>query len=392
MNIIFYRYHSICEPDYIDAFGKLGVTVIEDMDGTTGNFGVNEKMVRLGNMIADNCPLFVFSINFFPFISLVCNRLGIMYVTESVDCPVFEIFDQSILGEFNRVFLFDKKQYETLRSYQPKGIFYLPLGGAVERVSGLLGDTDSYKYDASLVGSLYKEKDPFLKLKLTEDENDRISSLIDEQMNSGTDGLGYIEESLTEDVVKNIKDKAESFYPSDRSVMPLDRYVAINDFISPHIAYLERVNILNDLAQNSEGEVHLFTQSDTSDLSRKVHVHGGVNTLTEMPFVFRQSRINLNITMRSIQTGIPQRVWDVLACGGFLITNDQPEIHDYFKVGYHLETYKNRQELMEKVNYYLEHDEERIEIARNGYAEVVEKHSVLQRVIAIIKVIMSTVG
>ena len=390
MNIIFYRYHSICEPDYIDAFGKLGVSVVEDIDGTNGKLSVNDKMVRLGNMIAENRPLFVFSINYFPFISLVCNRLRVMYVTESVDCPVFEIFDKSVLGEYNRVFLFDKKQHETLREFQPQGIFYLPLGGAVDRVSNLLGDTCDYKYDISLVGSLYKEKDPFLKLRLGKDEKERIDSLALEQIKTGTDGLGYIEEMLTDKEVLSLKNGAEGFYPSDRSVMPLDRYVAINDYISPHIAYLERVRILNDLAEYCDDEVHLFTQSDTSDLSKKLRVHGGVNSLTEMPFVFRQSRINLNITMRSIQTGIPQRVWDVLACGGFLITNDQPEIHDYFKVGYHLETYSDIEELKEKAAYYLRHDEERREIAKNGYAEVAEKHSVLHRVMAMIKVIMSS--
>ena len=172
--------------------------------------------------------------------------------------------------------------------------------------------------------------------------------------------------------------------------MPLDRYVAINDFISPHIAFIERKQILNDLAEKKLGQVHFFTQSDTSCLCRKIHVHSGVNTLTEMPFVFRHSKINLNITMRSIQTGIPQRIWDVLASGGFLISNDQPEIYDYFKPGYHLETYRDLDELTEKIQYYLEHEEERAKIAQNGYEEVLENHSVLQRVMSMIKVIMSS--
>ena len=63
-----------------------------------------------------------------------------------------------------------------------------------------------------------------------------------------------------------------------------------------------------------------------------VIVHGGVDTLKEMPKVFRQSKINLNLSTRSIKTGIPQRVWDILGAGGFLITNYQNELNKYFEI------------------------------------------------------------
>ena len=110
MNIIFYRYNSICEPDYIDAFKRLGVDVIEDMDGIDISLDVGVKITKLGNMIAEKRPLFIFSINFFPFLSILCQRLGIIYVAVSVDCPVFEIYHSSIKNSVNRVFLFDRKQ------------------------------------------------------------------------------------------------------------------------------------------------------------------------------------------------------------------------------------------------------------------------------------------
>ena len=153
------------------------------------------------------------------------------------------------------------------------------------------------------------------------------------------------------------------------------------------MAYLERVKLLNSIARKTDYKMHLFTRSDTSDLDKSVCVHKGVSTLKEMPFVFRQSKINLNFTMRSIQTGIPQRIWDVMACKGFLITNDQPEIHEYFTVGKHLETYESVEELLEKINYYLTHDDEREKIANSGYEEVVARHDILQRIISIIAVI-----
>ncbi len=385
MKIIFYRYRSICEPDFIGAFKKLGITVVEDTDGMDSSLSVTERMSRLGNFIADNTPMFVFSINFFPFIAMVCERIGVKYVAESVDCPVLTIFHKAMQSKFNKVFLFDYRQYEDAGKINPDGIFYLPLGAPVERTTEKLGDTDGYKYDVSFVGSLYKEKDPYLDLNLQEAYKKRFGGLFRQQMDSTSYGLEIVESTIDQEDVETIMGADEGFHPSVEDAFNIDNYVAVNEYLSPHIAYLERVEILNSIAANSACRVDFFTQSDTSDLNDNVVTHGGADSLNEMPFIFRQSRINLNITMRSIQTGIPQRIWDVLACGGFLLTNDQPELHEYFEVGKHLEVYRNRQELMDKIDYYLKHEDVRKEIAINGYREVCEKHTVLHRVMSMIK-------
>ncbi len=388
MNIIFYRYSSVCEPDFIDAFKSLGINVVEDRDGSQIQGNVDLKMRHLGDMIAEHKPMFVFSINFFPFISILCNRLKVKYVAESVDCPVFELYDNAIMGEYNRIFLFDYKQYESLNKYNPSGVFYLPLGAPAKRTTKLLEKEEDFLFDISFVGSLYKEKDPYLRTSLSGTKKKRLGGLINEQMIKSSGGLDYIEENLTDSDIADIKASDTGFYSTDRSLMNLDRFVAINDYISPHIAYLERISLLNEIAEKTGREIHLFTKSETSDLNKKIHFHGGVSTLVEMPCVFRQSKINLNMTMRSIQTGLPQRIWDVLACRGFLITNDQLEVSEYFKVGYHLETYRDKKELIDKINYYMIHEDERCRIAQRGYEEVAARHTVLQRVVSIVKVIL----
>lgn len=99
-----------------------------------------------------------------------------------------------------------------------------------------------------------------------------------------------------------------------------------------------------------------------------------------MPKVFRMSRINLNLTIPNIVTGIPLRVWDVLGSGGFLLTNYQAEIPLYLENKKDLVCFEDLRELQELVAYYLAHDEERREIARHGYETVKERHSYRARV------------
>lgn len=386
MNVVFYRYRSICEPDYLDAFKSIGLNVVEDIDGMSGDVCLDEKINNLGMLIAQNKPLFVFSINYYPFISIVCEKLHVFYIAVTVDCPVFEIFNTTIRNGFNRLFLFDKEQFNMVRKENPNYIFHLPLGAAPQRLDKILENVKGYMYDISFVGSLYNEKDPLQSIRfLPDDLVNIIDNAIDDQMRGDVFGHSCLDMIINEDLVNRLKELDNDFYPSDMSVFDISHYVAINDYLCPHFTYKERVAILDMLSEKCGGKVHLFTNSNTKDILNKVEIHSGVDSLKEMPLIFKLSKINLNITVRSIASGLPQRIWDVLACGGFLITNYQPEIDEYFKNGEQIVTYNSYEELVDKVNYYMVHDKEREKIAYNGYCLVKEKGKVVDRVLEMIR-------
>lgn len=69
----------------------------------------------------------------------------------------------------------------------------------------------------------------------------------------------------------------------------------------------------------------------------------------------------------------------MLGAGGFLITNYQPELDLYFEPDRDLVVFESKQELAKKVSYYLEHEEIRREIAKNGYEKVKLNHSYKKR-------------
>ena len=387
MNIVFCRYRNVCESDHIEAFKALGINVVEVYINELGTDTIEDKAAAIASIVRQNTPMFVFSINYFPYLSIVCQGLGIKYVSVSVTCPMMEIYSTTIRNSCNRVFLFDYEQYLSIHDENPEGIFYLPLGAGTSRIDNLLKGESGYLYDVSFVGSLYNEKDPFSALKISDSSRNRYESLMRQQIKSCSYNQDLLENSISDEDVKEIKNAATDFYPSELSVRDMSRFVAINNYLSPHMTYLERVDILNSLAEGlPSNKVHLFTKSDTSKLNSVV-IHGGVATLTEMPIVFKKSRINLNLTTRSIKTGLPQRIWEILASEGFLLTNYQDEIPEYFEIGKHLVAYENDDELLELVRYYLEHEDQRKEIAQNGYEASRAIGSTLGRVVDIIKAI-----
>jgi spore maturation protein CgeB len=101
-----------------------------------------------------------------------------------------------------------------------------------------------------------------------------------------------------------------------------------------------------------------------------VRMHDYVDYYSVMPKVFAASLVNLNISLRTIRTGIPLRIIDILGCGGFVISNFQEEIAEYFVPGQDLEIYENLEDLFAKTKFYLEHDDARRQIAQNGFEKV----------------------
>lgn len=120
--------------------------------------------------------------------------------------------------------------------------------------------------------------------------------------------------------------------------------------------------------------IDLYTQSDTSDMPN-VRNHGFISYYENMSKMFFNSKININITMRGIQSGSSLRNQDIMAAGGFLLSNYQSDLADMYNDGEDLVMYYTRQDLADKIEYYLSHDKEREEIADNGRRKTLENNS-----------------
>lgn len=74
------------------------------------------------------------------------------------------------------------------------------------------------------------------------------------------------------------------------------------------------------------------------------------------------------------------KVYEAMACEGFVICDNQRDLKTLFKNGEHLVIFNDTNDLNEKIKYYLANDEERAGIAAEGYNEVLSKHSYTHRI------------
>nr|WP_254119638.1 polysaccharide deacetylase family protein [Bacillus sp. FJAT-29790] len=92
------------------------------------------------------------------------------------------------------------------------------------------------------------------------------------------------------------------------------------------------------------------------------------------------------IGLQNLPSQLTQRTYEVMGSGGFLLTNETPEIKRLFTPGKDLITSSSPNETHELVNYYLEHPLEVEKIKKNALAAV-KVHSYQNRAEHIIKVL-----
>ncbi len=107
----------------------------------------------------------------------------------------------------------------------------------------------------------------------------------------------------------------------------------------------------------------------------------------ELPSVYYNTKININAFHVQCENATNPRIYDVLAAGGFLLTEYRPAIEQEFEEGKHLAWYKNLDELKEKTEYYLEHEQEREAIALEGQKHVLQHGTYQVRVQKILDVL-----
>lgn len=376
MNILFYRYGSICEPDIIASFKHLGFNITEDTREVYNKQLLPSDCIKgLNELLKQNTYSFIFSINFFPSVSDVCNIWGIPYLCLIVDSPVLELFSTSLANPCNKVFLFDRQLYNDFHHINPDGIFHIPLATNVRdnyatATMASAADRTRFSSDISFIGSLYSEKCLYNQITLPEKMRGYVDGLIEAQLL--VYGYNFIEECVTPELIEAFCKVRPELINFPDSMKVDTKAVIAQHIISVKVAEQERLRYLKALSEHFN--VDLYTGSDTYSMPL-IHNRGFAKTNTEMPIIFHQSKINLNLTAKSIRSGLSLRIFDVLGCEGFLITNYQAELPEHFNIGEDLEAYTSLDDLMGKCEYYLSHDKDRQEIAHNGFEKVKKYHT-----------------
>jgi spore maturation protein CgeB len=81
------------------------------------------------------------------------------------------------------------------------------------------------------------------------------------------------------------------------------------------------------------------------------------------------------------------RLFEATGVGTLLVTDWKKNLHEMFEPGKEVVSYHTPEECIEKIQYYLEHEDEREEIARAGQQRTLRDHTYYQRMQELVDIV-----
>ena len=369
MKVLYCSWYENSQEDLENALNKITDEVIVIEHKVREYLGIDESVRQEIISIVENGIDMIISFDFFPALSQICESYNIKYVSWVYDWPNYTLFHKEAYNKCNRIFLFERDGVKLLSQYNINNVYYSSLAVDIDRLDLQLGTDISnteYEYDVSFVGNMNSNLNNILMLdEIPQYYEGYINGLAQAQQKIY--GYNIVNEIINDEFVGEYL-KAVC---ADMDIFVIPHKHILSSQINKYITGMERVNLLKTIA--NEYNLDVFTGNDNLAIPKAI-IHKSIDYYSEMPRVFRKSRINLNVTLRSITSGIPLRVYDILGAGGFCLTNYQEDIVQLFKAGEELVVFTNKDDMFNKVEYYLSHEKERLEIALNG-REAVKKFS-----------------
>lgn len=153
-----------------------------------------------------------------------------------------------------------------------------------------------------------------------------------------------------------------------------------------------RTNILFAGGPTPERILHL---SAVCDLGLKIYGYGeeewaqepGLRACLHPPITdrallnraYNDTKIAVNITRPHGFSSLNMRVYEAMAAGAMMLTDEKSDARLLFEAGNELVTYSTPRELRQKARYYLDHPGERAQIAEAGRRRVARDHTYAAR-------------
>ena len=379
------------------ALERIGHVVIEypDDPATMTLSSLDDEKINglLGYMEEQEIDMLL-SLFFIMNAALAAYKRKIPYVSILWDAPYQTVYN--VLAKLDNVYIstFDRLDQERFAAYGIRNALYQPL--SVSKTDVLEWNREiqetlqgHYIHDICFVGRLYENNSYDNMIKAIPVNMQYYFNSIFEEAAFRWDGVNRVYGKTSQEILNYIKIMNPDFMiPDTQQDIEEVRYFEVI-YLIRKLAHIERMAVLDLLAENHS--VTLYT--DSHEEAKKLH---NVNVNPPVVFgkaaslVYAGSKINLNISLKGIEGGTPQRIMDIMGAGGFVLSSYCLETAEIFEEDKEIVMFRTPEELLEKVDYYLGHDAEREKIARAGYEKVINCYTYERKMKELIDWVMRT--
>lgn len=352
------------------ALRLLGHRVVEVVLGARGEVGpLSDNLQKILSAVVQHRPDMLLSINYIGFDRANCltellDAMGLPTAVWFVDHPLVLAMGWLPLSrEVTTMFMWDRSFVPAMRALGAPRVFHLPLATDETLFTPGQGHAEPAQPLGFVGHSLV-----ILEKKWRRDLQPQ------EQRRS---------EALSQKLLQD-RSCLHDLMPNSALGPPIDRAALVLAFACVLASKQYRLGLLERLPQQ---ELHLTGDKHWAQLLPKASVHPSTDYGEQSAQIYRKTTISINATNLQMPSTVNQRLFDVPAVGGFLLTDNQPEVAELFEVGHSKEmlTYDSAEELADCAAFYARHALERRQMADKARARVLSEHTYRHRLARLVQ-------
>jgi spore maturation protein CgeB len=340
------------------------------------------SMEEIEYAIIQFMPSIIFSINYQNGLSELSQKFSMKLlcweIDPSIDVPV------SILekNEKAHIFTYRKQSIDDFIASGFQNVYYLPLASNVKKrhPEVLSEEENRYICPVSFVGSsmagqaeeymkslenYYKAFCRHHRISCDESMNPFKKILKIQARDYSTYRIPELSQTYLGDFLRYLKEN------TDQPVDPVN-LLAEKAASEKRLTYLSQLGRYSLKVWGDEGWKRLESEG--------LRYMGYAGHKYEINKIYSASTINIDINRLYQADMVNMRVFDIMACGGFVIAEHSEDLKELFEIDDEVVTFRTFGELLEKVDYYLSNTDKAREISYRGMTAVRERHTIQNRV------------
>ncbi len=331
-------------------------------------------------------PRFAAAINYTHGLSEACSQAGIPLLCWEVD-PATDRVAPTGSTEHVAFFTYRRANLEPLRSAGFQRVSYLPLAANPRRREPPeLPVDERYRAPISFVGTSMVLQVPSFRQRFLQAfaawhgaEDPRLAQ----------DALRRVLQAQRLDFSRNlVPELVDAFFPGWRQRAE-EQGATDPAILAAEIAAAEkRLNTvagLGPLGIRAWGDEGWKLTTEAGVTYMGLAGHGA-----ELNRIYAGSLINVDVNRLYQPDIVTMRIFDVLACGGFVLAEHSEALTELLEPGRELDTWSDQDELRRKVQHYLAHPEQARAMAAAGRERVLNEHTIPQRLALMLGALATT--
>ena len=335
----------------------------------------NEFVEDLLRTVMEFRPDFVLTINHMGFdregiVTDLLTTLEIPFASWFVDSPMLIVRHyRRNISPYCAIFLWDSDYIKDIKELGFDKVHYLPLGSDPQTFTpmGIKKNSMSSRHIVSFVGNsmVGVVQERIQRLAIPQEQMDFIEELAIEYAKSGARNTGDILD-LPQYAVRPLVKKMNNGRRLDFEALIMWKSTQLH-----RLGYVEMLEPFLPVVRGDKGWNKL--------LGRSFQIGPELSYYRELNSFYNASKINFNVTSTQMRNAVNQRVFDVPASGGFLLTDYKEQLEDLMHVGTEVVCYRDKEEIPELIRFYLGQDDLREKIAQRARKRVLAEHTYVHR-------------